>query len=529
MKLASLIAALTALLLPAVALADKAGFAEALNDSSAAFDSPQEKGSVELTGFFRSRGEMLYNLDLDRGLTPSGQALFPVSQSNPKEQAITGANMRLRTDLRFRAPGTGLSTVLRTDILDNLSLGSTPDLRAGTPGASPGQVAPQQAFQIKRAYGEALLPIGIITVGRQGSQWGLGMVANAGDCEDCDSGDAADRISFVTPLVGHIFALAYDISATGPQRRDTSQSRSIDIEPTDDVKNLTFAFMRYHSELARIRRSRAGLSTIEYGAYLSHRWQDSDIPSSYLGDTLNTSAGGVVQRGLSATATDFWFRLSSPHFRIEGEAAWLRGQVDQASLLPGVEFYEAATSNQLGGAIESEFYISAATIGLNAGFASGDPAPGFGAFPGAAGEAPKAGELDGQQANLPFDTQIDNFRFHSDYRVDRILFREIIGTVTDAIYLRPHFNLPLSGNGGAKFSIEGAAIASWAVNASSTPSGTRALGVEFDPSLRYENGAGFVASLDYALLLPLGAFDNPVMNIDARPAQLLRLRLRFPF
>ena len=49
-----------------------------------------------------------------------------------------------------------------------------------------------------------------------------------------------------------------------------------------------------------------------------------------------------------------------------------------------------------------------------------------------------AGQLDGPQANLPRDHTVDNFRFHPDYHIDQILFREIIGTVTDAIYVRPH-------------------------------------------------------------------------------------------
>jgi uncharacterized protein (TIGR04551 family) len=529
MKARLLSAALAAAMAPGAALADKAGFAESVDNGPLVTGSPAEKSSVEFHGSFRSRGELLYNFDLDRGLTPSGKPLFPVAPGDEDAQALTGANMRLRTDLRFRAPGTGMSAVLRTDVLDNLSLGSTPDLRAGTPAASPGQEAPLQAFRVKRAYGEAILPLGVLSVGRQGSHWGLGMVANGGDCEDCDSGDAADRIAFATPLVGHIFALAYDISATGPQTPDRSTSRAIDIEATDDVQNFTFAFMRYHTELARARRARAGRVTVEYGAYLSHRWQDKDIPSSYLGDAPVTTPEAVMSRGLSATASDLWFRLSGAGFRVELEAAWLRASVDQSSLVPGVEFYEAATSSQLGAAIESELTLSRLALGLDAGFASGDPSPGFGAFPEPNAPAPQAGELDGAQANLPFDTRIDNFRFHSDYRVDRILFREIIGTVTDALYLRPHLNLPIADAGGAKLSFDAAAIASWAMEPASTPSGSRALGFEVDPSLRYETRDGFVASLDYALLLPLAAFDNPAMGLDARPAQLLRLHLRFPF
>jgi uncharacterized protein (TIGR04551 family) len=523
--------ALVASLGPGQARADSAGFEQHVDDGSTSFASPPETSSVEFSGYFRSRGEMLYNLDLDHGLTPSGAPLFPVPPGDSSAQALSGANMRLRTDLRFRAPAAGLSVYLRTDVLDNLSLGSTPSLRGGTPAASPGQEAPDTAFQVKRAYGEAILPVGAITVGRQGSHWGLGMLANSGDCEDCDSGDAADRIAFITPLVGHIFALAYDISATGPQSDDQSQSRSIDIEPTDDVQNLTFAVMRYRTDLARERRGRAGLHTIEYGAYLSHRWQDTDIPSSYLGDELNTNPEAVMQRGFSATAGDIWFRFATELFHVELEAAYLHADVDQSSLVPGVEFYDPATSSQLGVAIESELRLPGVglTLGLDAGFASGDPAPGFGAVTELGGPPPQAGDLNGAQANLPFDNKIDNFRFHSDYRVDRILFREIIGTVTDAFYLRPTLRFPIADAGGAKLLFEAAAIASWAMESTSTPSGARALGFEVDPTLRYETRDGFVAALDYAFLLPLAAFDNPGAGLDAQPAQLLRLHLRFPF
>ena len=60
--------------------------------------------AVKLDGYLRARAEDLYNLDLDRGLTPSGQPLFPVPLGNPSAQALTYADMRLRTDVaRLRA------------------------------------------------------------------------------------------------------------------------------------------------------------------------------------------------------------------------------------------------------------------------------------------------------------------------------------------------------------------------------------------------------------------------------------------
>ncbi|MBN4059255.1 hypothetical protein JYT22_01225 [Endomicrobium sp. AH-315-J14] len=145
-----------------------------------------------------------------------------------------------------------------------------------------------------------------------------------------------------------------------------------------------------------------------------------------------------------------------------------------------------------------------------------------------------AGDLDGIQANPPADTSVDNFRFHPDYRVDRILFREIIGTVTDAVYLRPHVEYALLKSHRGTLSFELAATASFAVQASSTPGNASALGVEFDPTLRYDSPYGFAVALEQATLFPLAGLDNPPSNasekgLDARVAQLWRARLMYRY
>jgi hypothetical protein len=69
-------------------------------------------------------------------------------------------------------------------------------------------------------------------------------------------------------------------------------------------------------------------------------------------------------------------------------------------------------------------------------------------------------------------------------------------------------------------------IASWAVQAASTPSGDRALGLEIDPELRYASRDGFAATVDYGVLLPGAGFDG---TLAARAAQVLRVRLGFQF
>jgi len=137
------------------------------------------------------------------------------------------------------------------------------------------------------------------------------------------------------------------------------------------------------------------------------------------------------------------------------------------------------------------------------------------------------GAFDGPQASAPRDRTVDNFRFHPDYHVDQILFREIIGTITDAIYVKPHARATLLEVGTGRLELAAALVASWAVQPTSTPSGQRALGVELDPELRYASRDGFAATLDYGLLLPGAGFDGT--SLKAKPAQVVRARLAFAF
>ena len=520
-RIASLLALASVLLLARSAEAQ--GF-HRVGDDIRSHQDPDDF-SFEAHGYLRARGEILSNFDLDRGPTPSGQPLFPVPLDDG--QNLYQADMRLRSDISIYAPGGSVAIHARLDVLDNLTLGSTPD---NIPSATVGQRSLDTAIHLRRAWAEVLTPFGLLTVGRQANQWGLGLLANGGDCYDCDGGDAADRIAFATPLLGHIWALAFDFSATGPLATRASGFRAVDVTPTDDVRTVTFAFLQFLGEAGRRRRHVAGRTTFEYGAYVSYRWQDGDTPSSYLPTSrpITPTAAQVVPRGLSAVAADVWLRIEHRDFRIELEGALLYSRIAQTSLVPGVLLRDAITGTQLGGALETDFLPreGAFTFGLDTGVASGDSAPGFGAFPRTLQASPQAGDLDGPQASLPYDTTVDNFRFHPDYRIDRILFREIIGRVTDAFYFRPHARLRLVDAPFGALSLTAYGVASFAMQPTSTPSGQRPLGIELDPALTYESREGFIAAVEYAVLFPLAGLDNPALGLGATPAQLLRLRLQ---
>ena len=116
-----------------------------------------------------------------------------------------------------------------------------------------------------------------------------------------------------------------------------------------------------------------------------------------------------------------------------------------------------------------------------------------------------------------------------DYRIDQILFREIIGTITGAIYVRPHTRARIFKIPTGELRLELAGIASFAATDDWSPSGDRALGVEVDPTLVYKSRDGFYAAIDYAALFPLSGMDNPEANLKAQPAQSIRARVAFIF
>jgi uncharacterized protein (TIGR04551 family) len=260
------------------------------------------------------------------------------------------------------------------------------------------------------------------------------------------------------------------------------------------------------------------------------RSQDKDVPASYLPSATPVTtftSNDLVARGFSALTAGGWLRITRSGLRFEAEVAHARADIEQPSLIPGTEITVPVSSRQLGAATELEIDNGWGKLGVKAGFASGDDAPGFGAFPKIGEAAPMAGAFDGPQANLPMDRTVDNFRFHPDYRIDQILFREIIGTVTDAIYVRPSASATVMRVGKGRIEASAALIASWAVEKTSTPSGESALGIEIDPELRYATREGFAAAITPAIFLPGAAFDNT--TLEAKPAYAVRARLWFVF
>jgi uncharacterized protein (TIGR04551 family) len=489
-----------------------------------------------LSGTFRVRGGVLSNLDLDHGLTPEGTPLWPAEGHGVAGDTVTSANVRLRLQPELRL-GNEVRLVVQLDALDNVRFGSTPrgyPISSAVPqvSGSPSQEAPSagrnafaDSLQVKKAWAEWLLPFGLLQVGRVGNSWGLGVMADAGDGPDDDVDDQVDRLGFVTTVFDHFVGLAYDVNATGPSTASSRDpaGQAWDLTDADDVSTLSLAVLRFHPPEVLRMKLRADRVVVNYGAYVTWRRQSEELPTY----ALLGLAGEVVTRDASYLGTDLWLRVSLQRLRFELEAAYVHGRVGNATLLPGVGL-PATTMDQWGGVFQAEWQPGR-TLPLallaEVGVASGDPAWGFGVASPVTQARGQAGDLDAPQLALPGDARVDNFRFHPNYHVDEILWRRVVGTFTDGLFVKGR----LRWQPWPALRVDLSEIYSRTWYAESAPGLAKPLGLETDLAITWFARAGVEATGVYALLVPLAGFRNVFTGVDPTPAHFAEVRLAFRF
>ncbi len=497
--------------------------------TAAAFLAPAEEKAkldfLQLNGYLRFRGDLFDSLDLRR--FPAGSiagALFPVpiigsAQTEPAG-TITSANMRFRLE-----PTLNVSEQVRIraqiDMLDNLVLGSTPELSTFTPTRfdSQGQLPPEAgvnsdrpSIAVKRAWGEVQTPLGLLSFGRMPNAWGMGILANAGRGIDDDFGDTVDRLQFAIPVgqtpLGRLTIIPMlDFVAGGVTTAALGQNRGLgqpfDTDQGDDARALGVKILRLDGEDELKRKLDKGIASFNFGLWYSHKTQTFDFPSWRVGST--PAPGDVVRRDAFAHVFDLWARLETPLLHLEGELAGIYGEIGNAAASAG-PVVGPVLLRQLGGAVNAAAKLSRGKVRLGGeiGMASGDRDPGFGYFPG----------VDPQYAAGDRVLDVRNFRFNRAYRVDNILFRELIGGVTDAWYVKPTLRWEFLEGLAASAQILYAA----AMYATSTPSynplapgaAHAALGVEGDLGLSYASDDGFFAWLNYGIFFPMDGFNYPI-------------------
>jgi uncharacterized protein (TIGR04551 family) len=571
---------------------------------------------LELHGYFRTRGYVYHNFFLGRhdangdypGVnTPASHDQLwtpPLDQSfaaftggvqntnlcgpyNPPstmgqpcyDKTQSSANMRFRIEPTLSISD-NLRIVSQLDLLNNLVLGSTPDAYATKPGMSTSgyvsagyngyapaaafsttQGSPtvginsnQNAVNVNRVWAEYMTPVGQLRFGRMPNQWGLGMVANAGDGIDSDYQSTVDRIMFITGIKSWdlYFGGAWDFVSTGP-----TNSTPFDVYGGQPVNTcnlcnvgewVLFAAHRTNPELQKLKLAHGDV-VINGGLETTYRRQYIDVAPGYTPLTIDptnaTANYNLVRRDAYAFIPDAWVQALFGKLRIEGEFAAILGDIGSLPVAGSPYEQNPYLVEEFGLVTETEYRAIEDKLHLAFGFgwASGDPWV-QGLNPGKNGLQPELNNNLGP---------ISTFRFQPDYRVDLIFFRNILTRVEGAYYFRPSVDYDLIRQpNGQKFGGGAAIIWSRASQFEQDPGHARDLGIELDFKLYYQakDGSlnddptkigGFFAMLQYGVFFPLGGLNylpgtqasasasSNIPDWSVSPAQTVQLFLGVAF
>lgn len=483
---------------------------------------------LELDGYFRFRGDYFKNFNLSFRDDPTlGGSPFPRplgcaaptdgtpgdASDRPCGDAVKSANMRFRLEPTINLDET-IGIHSQIDLLDNVILGSNPAGNVATLGAfEDGQDTPsgEQSIRVKRAWAEVHAPLGVLTFGRQPAQWGLGIFANGGGEDpinggynmDADSGDTVDRVMFGTLIPGTRLraGLAVDWPVTVPVSTQTDASaarpgqQGWDLDDNDDVTQYVFVMSRMDKpEDFRDTIDRGELA-LNYGVYFTYRTQAWDYTGDLDGGAVDPDA--FVPRDAKAYIPDVWARLGWKNFLVEVEAVASVGHISRLTDQdPSLD--ESVALRQWGGVARGTYRAmqDKLKVGFELGAASGDQYD----------NDPQGATHYSTQPTLPSanDDTLSWFRFDPNYHVDLILFRELIGTVTNAVYAKPFMSYDLTKS----IKLKVANVTSFAMRPVSTPGNGTMYGTEFDADIGYDAG-GYSMGLAYGLLFPLDAMDHP--------------------
>ncbi|HVU49616.1 MAG TPA: TIGR04551 family protein [Polyangia bacterium] len=519
-------------------------------------------------------GLPLFPLPLECNRPMNGTTITNVGANNPgtacSHKNIGAANLRLRLE-----PTLNVTDMVRVhaqfDVLDNTILGNTPDSLTGIPGynrpsstpTSGGMVSPtsmngaaptgfqyttqdppevgQNGFSssivAKRAWAEIDSEFGSVRFGRMPWHWGRGIAYNDGGCPDCDVGTTVDRVMALTTLYGHQIAVAWDLGPQGYTTQQLSlgqQSPSgypYDLSQNDDVLELMASIVRKDNPVQLRERIDRGEPVLNYGLQVVYRNQGNTVtPMDTSATVLNSTTGpmpltpeqlnqATLFGGLSVTP-DVWAKFYYKALTLEFEGIGVFGKIDHPGVLAADN--QQVTMRQLGWVIAGELrlYRDAFFVGLETGGATGDQA-----------------EDPSQYLNYrwrfvqqpPGDHAINDFHFSPDYHVDEIFFRHIMGTVTNAIYVKPQTAYWFDLGQNRAIGLNGSVIYSAAQVPVSTPGNAINYGVEADVGASYRNtGDGIYGGVTWGLFFPLAALSRPFSlyednSANATSAQILRI------
>ena len=426
-----------------------------------------ELSLFEVDGYLRLRAGMYRNLDFGNqfiGEALGGSSRYPSVSGNDeagtdRDADFSGTNLSLRLDSTINV-SSNIQVHLGLDVFENFIMGSTPTrygsspiniLSSGQDNANGGVNSINDAIQVREVYGRltALNDQLEVRFGRMPSHWGLGMFVNSGECLDCDYQQNADRISASLRMADHVFVGMFDWVSSGPAFNafGGATGQPVDAFTWDDVEQYSAQVLRVdHPDDIRDHINQ-GEWVLNYGAWAMLRKQAREVAADFYGETANTGdATDFARENANGTGSDLWERRDATMFmgdafghlyfgdwEIGAEGAIIYGDFVDTGVTG--DSSEQTTVLQWGAALELTYHLDppgeGADLGLRAGAASGDRWVGMGTLDTAADQRGI------YASNGQSDSDLNNFQFSPNYHVDLLLFRQILGTVSDAWYIRP--------------------------------------------------------------------------------------------
>ena len=435
---------------------------------------------------------------------------------------------------------------------------------------SAGQNGFTDSIVVKRAYGHIRFGWGLdIKFGRMPHMWGMGIVANDGNGYyrgdksdivrqlDMDYGDSVDslRLGFdfgKDRRNTHTLELSWDWAATGPTTSQLLGSswnsgnrvgQEFSAERYDNVYQWRASILRRDDPAMLQRKLALGRPVVNYGAIVWLRSQAVDrvTGSPGLGDGLGTNptwgesntddglgrhgvalgngdldevgdnglqnyANLLMRRRALILTPDIWARVNWKTLRVELEASGVIGRMYERDLgrgpsETGFDYARINSNNltrrgflQLGYALEFKYglFKDRFHLGLDHGFASGDPSGSFNP------QSPRITDS--------ADSRFTNFRFNPAYMQDLLLFRELLGTASNAAYFKPwlafyFFDNNFSGRLDIEYAIAHQRLATFGQKTNT--------GLELDAAFRYhDQQEPIFVQLQYGVMFPFGAFNR---------------------
>jgi uncharacterized protein (TIGR04551 family) len=516
-----------------------------------------------------------------KGYDASSPTLNASNVLGCSDKTLGDGNMRLRIE-----PTINLSDQVRVrtqfDVFDNLILGSTADSQVNpyVPGqttSNPNQLGQTSAaaptdvlsntqnsyassILAKRAWAEVDTELGSLRFGRMPWHFGRGMYFNRGECADCEGGTTVDRMMMLTTLYGHQLSLAWDFGAQGYNLGYTDLGQKnlggfpLDLTQKDDVTQFMAALTKIDDDRTWREHIAAGDVALNYGVQLVYRSQDystfniNPASGSAYNSTSNPTTLSANDLGNSLTVDvnallvipSIWFKLGWKALTVEFEGTMLAGKMGNAGPLrrdapaddKGLRILQAGwvLASQL------KLYSDSLFVGFETGGATGDQAEMAYTSTGASG-TPYYPYLNYRWKFVPQpagDRNLNDFHFSPEYHVDEILYRRILGTVSNSIYFKPSvaYWLDLDSSKIREVGISGSVIYSLAPVPVSTPGNALSYGVEMDLGLHYRNTrenlfAGFTWGVFWpmaALARSYGTSDSILWHVpeEANASQVLR-------